>query len=140
MPPWTVTRNVPSSAPSGAKAVGPDPTLSRDLPRNASVIVGGGAMIVKPPLLMTTSPAALTTVTSREPRAAAVPMVRATDSWVDETNVVEFTVMPAPNDALAPDWKFVPVTDTVRLAPGAAVFGDTPEIAGRTGTFTLVLA
>src|SRR5262249_29655318 len=67
-------------------------------------------------------------------------MVRATESWVDEMNVVEFTVMPAPNDAFAPDWKFVPVTDTVRLAPGAAVFGDTLEIAGRIGMFTLVLA
>src|SRR5436309_6414694 len=139
-PPWTVTRNVPSSPPSGANAVGLGPTLSRSLPRNASVIVGGGGTTVKPPVLMTTWPSAFTTVTSRGPSAAAVPIVRATDSWVDETNVVELTVMSAPNDAVAPVWKFVPVTETVRLAPGALVFGDTLEIEGRIGRFTLVPA
>ncbi len=80
IPPWTVTRNVASSAPSEANAVGPGPTLSRDLPRNASVIVGDGGTIVKPPLLMTTWPSAFTTVTSRAPSVAAVPIVRATDS------------------------------------------------------------
>src|SRR4029450_10882577 len=36
----------------------------------------------------------------------------------------------APNDALAPDWKLVPVTVTVRLAPGAPVFGETAGMGG----------
>src|SRR3989442_11530645 len=53
------------------------------------------------------------------PRAAVVAIARATESWVDETTVVEVTVTPAPTEALAPAWKFVPVTLTVRLAPGA---------------------
>jgi hypothetical protein len=104
------------------------------------VIVGGGGTIVKALVLMTTWLSAFTTVTSRAPSAAAVPTVMATDSWVGETKVVEFTMTSAPNDALAPDWKLLPVTETVRLAPGAALLGDTLEIAGRMGRFTLVLA
>src|SRR5437870_13277665 len=42
-------------------------------------------------------------------------MARATERWVGETAVVEVTVTPAPKEALAPAWKFVPVTLTVRL-------------------------
>src|SRR2546426_5832876 len=57
------------------------------------------------------------TVTSRGPIAAVASIARATESWVDETTVVEPTVMPAPNPALAPALKFVPVTVTVRFAP-----------------------
>src|SRR5262245_5691637 len=48
--------------------------------------------------------------------------------------------MSAPNDTLAPDWKLLPATETVRLAPGAALVGDTLEMAGRIGRVTLVLA
>src|SRR5439155_227301 len=70
------------------------------------------------------------TVTSRGPRAAVVATARATESWVDETTVVEVTVTPAPTAALAPAWKFVPVTLTVRLAPGAPALGDTLAIVG----------
>src|SRR5438034_2760254 len=47
--------------------------------------------------------------------------------------------MPAPKAALAPAWKFVPVTVTVRLAPWTPVLGDTLEIVG-TCTLTLALA
>jgi hypothetical protein len=42
---------------------------------------------------------------------------------VEETTVVELTVTPAPKEALAPAWKFVPVMVTVRLAPGAPELG-----------------
>src|SRR2546430_11624689 len=70
------------------------------------------------------------TVTSRGPRAAVVAIARATESWVDETTVVEVTVTPAPTEALAPAWKFVPVTLTVRLAPGAPELGDTLAMVG----------
>src|SRR2546430_883442 len=70
------------------------------------------------------------TVTSRGPRAAVVAIARATESWVDETTVVEVTVTPAPKNARAPAWKLVPVTLTVRLAPGAPELGDTLAIVG----------
>src|SRR3989441_5249800 len=48
--------------------------------------------------------------------------------------------MPAPNPALAPAWKFAPVTVTVRLAPGAPELGDTLEIVGMSGKLTVALA
>src|SRR5437867_2619079 len=47
--------------------------------------------------------------------------------------------MPAPKAALAPAWKFVPVTVTVRLAPWTPVLGDTLEIVGMS-TLALALA
>src|SRR5437867_4110289 len=75
----------------------------------------------------------------RGPRAAVVAIARATESWVDETTVVEVTVTPAPNEALAPAWKFVPVTLRVRLAPGAPELGDTLAIVG-TVKVTVALA
>src|SRR2546427_2724095 len=113
----TVTRKLPSSAPSPLKAPLPCPTLSRSLPRNARPSVGGGGVTVKPPVSTTVWPSGFDTVTSRAPIAAGAPITRATESWADETTVVELTVMPAPNPALAPAWKFAPVTVTVRLAP-----------------------
>src|SRR6266704_1401840 len=84
--------------------------------------------MVKPPKRTTDWPSGFETVTSRGPRAAVV--ARATESWVDETTVVEVTVTPAPKEALAPAWKFAPVTLTVRLAPGAPELGDTLAIVG----------
>ena len=48
--------------------------------------------------------------------------------------------MSAPKDALAPLWKLVPVTITVRLAPGAPVFGDTAVIVGICGKVTVAAA
>src|SRR5205823_4199780 len=139
LPAWTVTRKLPSSAPSTLKAVLPCPTLSRSLPRNARPSVGGGGITAKPQVRTTDCPAGFATVTSRAPIAAVAPITRATESWVDETTVVELTVMPAPNAALAPAWKFVPVTVTVRLAPWTPVLGDTLEIVGMS-TLALALA
>src|SRR5204863_529624 len=105
-------------------------TLSRSLPRNARPSVGGGGATAKPPVRTTDCPSGFATVTSRAPIAAVAPIARATESWVDETTVVELTVMPAPKAALAPAWKFVPVTVTVRFAPWTPVLGDTLEIVG----------
>src|SRR5213593_1732119 len=48
--------------------------------------------------------------------------------------------MSAPKEALAPAWKFVPVTVTVGLVPGAAELGDTLEIVGTTGKVMAALA
>src|SRR5213593_3735567 len=140
LPAWMVTRKLPSSAPSALKAVLPCPTLSRSLPRNARLSVGGGGVTVKPPVSTADCPSGFVTVTSRAPIAAVAPITRATESWVDETTVVELTVMPAPNAALAPAWKLVPVTVTVRFAPCSPVLGDTLEIVGMNGTLALALA
>src|SRR2546425_764699 len=140
LPAPTVTRKLPSSAPSALKAPLPCPTLSRSLPRNARPSVGGGGVTVKPPVSTTVWPSGFDTVTSRAPIAAVAPTARATESWADETTVVELTVMPAPNPALAPAWKFAPVTVTVRLAPGAPELGDTLEIVGMGGKLTVALA
>src|SRR5439155_12678965 len=93
----------------------PCPTLSRSLPRNATLIVGADRPTVKPPRRTTDWPSGFETVTSRGPRAAVVAIARATESWVDETTGVEVTVTPAPNEALAPAWKFAPVTLTVKI-------------------------
>src|SRR5438034_1041546 len=130
LPAWRVTWKVPSSAPSAVRAELPCPTLSRSLPRNATLIVGADSPTVKPPRRTTDWPSGFETVTSRGPRAAVVAIARATESWVDETTVVEVTVTPAPKEALAPAWKFAPVTLTVRLAPGAPELGDTLAIVG----------
>src|SRR5437879_7848626 len=81
-----------------------------------------------PPGLTADWQSGVDTVTSRGPRAAVVAIARATESWVDETTVVEVTVTPAPTEALAPAWKFVPVTLTVRLAPGAPELRDTTPL------------
>src|SRR5436189_3421508 len=139
LPAWTVTRKLPSSAPSALKAVLPCPTLSRSLPRNARPSVGGGGATAKPPVRTTDCPSGFATVTSRAPIAAVAPITRATESWVDETTVVDVTVMPAPRAALAPAGKCVPVTVTVRLAPWTPVLGDTLEIVGMS-TLALALA
>src|SRR5216117_4539565 len=140
LPAWTVTRKLPSNAPSALKAVLPCPTLSRSLPRNARPSVGGGGATAKPPVRTTDCPSGFATVTSRAPIAAVAPIARATESWVDETTVVELTVMPAPNAALAPAWKFVPVTVTVRFAPCSPVLGDTLEIVGTFGRIEVAVA
>src|SRR5437879_1892508 len=91
---------------------------------------GGGTVTVNPPVLITDCPSGFVTVTSRAPGAAVDAIAIATDSCVDETTVVELTVTPAPKEALAPAWKFVPVTVTVRLAPGVPEVGDRLAIVG----------
>src|SRR5438046_9990761 len=95
------------------------PSLHDALPisRNARPSVGGGGVTVKPPVSTTVWPSGFDTATSRAPIAAVAPIARATESWADDATVVDVTVMPAPNPALAPAWKFAPVTVTVRLAP-----------------------
>jgi hypothetical protein len=114
--------------------------LSRSLPRNARLIVGGGTDTVNPPVRIANCPPGFVTITSRAPRAAAGAIAIATDSCVDETTVVELTVTPAPKDVFAPGWKFVPVTVTVRFAPGASELGATLLIVGTTGTVVVALA
>src|SRR5206468_8282377 len=52
---------------------------------------------------------------------------------------VETTVVPGPSGALAPAWKFVPGTVTVRLAPWTPLLGDTLAIVGVSGTLTVAL-
>src|SRR5213594_1561462 len=117
LPGSTVTRKLPSRALSALKAAAAFPTLSRSLPRKARLMVAGGGATVNPPGRTTDWPLGFETVTSRGPIVAVAPIARATESWVEETTVVELTVTPAPKEALAPAWKFVPVTVTVRLAP-----------------------
>src|SRR5207244_11189666 len=140
LPAWTVTRKVPSSAPSALKAELLCPTLSRSLPRNARLSVGGGGVTVKPPVSTTDWPSGFETVTSRGPIAAVASIARATESWVDDATVVEPTVMPAPNEALAPAWKFVPATVTRSEERRAGMVGDTLAIVGESGTLTVALA
>ena len=79
-PPWTVTRKLPSSAPSALKAELPCPTLSRSFPRNARLSAGGGGRTVKPPARVTVCPPGFVTVTSRGPGFAVAAMARATES------------------------------------------------------------
>src|SRR5207247_5539757 len=85
LPAWRVTWKVPSSAPSAVRAELPCLTLSRSLPRNATLIVGADRPTVKPPRRTTDWPSGFETVTSRGPRAAVVAIARATERWVDET-------------------------------------------------------
>src|SRR5213594_2845696 len=140
LPGSTVTWKLPSRAPSALKAAAAFPTLSRSLPRKARLMVAGGGATVNPPGRTTDWPLGFETVTSRGPIVAVAPIARATESWVEETTVVELTVTPAPKEALAPAWKFVPVTVTVRLAPGAPELGDRLEIVGTIGKLTVALA
>src|SRR3989441_2443382 len=130
LPAWRVTWKVPSSAPSALRAELPCPTLSGSLTTELTLLAYAECRIVHQTGLTADWPSGFETVTSRGPRAAVVAIARATESWVDETTVVEVTVTPAPKEALAPAWKFVPVTLTVRLAPGAPELGDTLAIVG----------
>src|SRR4030095_16526662 len=133
LPAWRLRRNVPSSAPSGAYVVGFAPTLSRSLPRNATPSVGAGGATVNPPCLIATWPSGFVTVTSRGPIVAVAPIEIEIDSCVDDVTVVEVTVTSAPNEALAPGWKFVPATVTANAAPGEPVLGGRVEIGGPGG-------
>src|SRR4029453_1606122 len=112
LPDCRVMRNVPSRAPSALYVVGFAPTLSRSLPRNATPTVGAGGATVNPPCLIATWPSGFVTVTSRGPIVGVAPIEIEIDSCVDDVTVVEVTVTSAPNEALAPGWKFVPATVT----------------------------
>src|SRR5437773_1114652 len=140
LPDCRVMRNVPSSAPSALYVVGFAPTLSRSLPRNARLSVGAGGATVNPPGLIATWPSGFVTVTSRGPIVAVAPIAIAIESCVDDVTVVEVTVTSAPNEALAPGWKFVPATVTANAAPGEPVLGVTLEIDGIGGRVTVAVA
>src|SRR5207247_3925689 len=87
----------------------------------------------KPPVRTTDCPSGFATVTSRTPIAAVAPITSATESEGNRTPLVNGVQMCAPPAALAPAWKFVPVTVTVRFAPCSPVLGDTLEIVGMSG-------
>src|SRR5437773_4483796 len=109
-------------------------------PRYARLSVAGGGATVKPPVRVADCPFGFVTTTSRGPSVAVDPIVSATVSCVADTTVVDPTVIPAPNAALAPAWKLVPATVAVGLVPGAPVLGVTLVIVGITGTVTVALA
>src|SRR3989441_6631866 len=92
--------------------------------------VGEARATVKPLRRTTDWRSGFEPFTSSGPRPAVDAIAWGTEGWVDEPTVVEVTVTPAPKEALAPAWKFVPVTLTVRLAPGAPELGDTLAIVG----------
>ncbi|PYN11148.1 MAG: hypothetical protein DME05_25105, partial [Candidatus Rokuibacteriota bacterium] len=76
------------------------------MPRYARLTVGGGGATVKPPVRIAVCPFGFVTTTSRGPSVAVDPIVSATVSCVADTTVVDPTVIPAPNAAVAPAWKF----------------------------------
>src|SRR6266545_3165764 len=80
LPGSTVTRKLPSRAPSALKAAEAFPTLSRSLPRKARLMVAGGGATVNPPGLTPDWPLGFETVTSRGPIVAVAPIARATES------------------------------------------------------------
>src|SRR5437867_6237277 len=96
-------------------------------------MVAGGGATVNPPGLTADWPLGFETVTSRGPIVAVAPIARVAEGWVEESTVVGLTAWPAPKEALAPAWKFVPVTVTVRLAPGAPELGDRRSEERRVG-------
>src|SRR5437867_11509564 len=76
------------------------------------VTVGLG-LTVKHPVHEPDWVSVLVTVTLRAPVVAVGVIVMLAVTWVVSTKVVEFTVMPVPeNDATAPWAKFVPMTET----------------------------
>ena len=72
----------------------------------------------------------LTTFTVLTPAVVPEAMVILAVSRVELTNVVELTVMPAPNLAMAPAWKCDPRMSTERVAPLAPLFGEVDVGAG----------
>jgi hypothetical protein len=66
----------------------------------------------------------LTTFTVLTPVVVPEAIVILAVSLVELTNVVDFTVIPAPNFAMAPAWKCEPRMSTERVAPLAPLFGD----------------
>src|SRR5204863_317926 len=105
----------------------------RTFPRYARLSVAGGGATVNPPVRVADCPFGFVTTTSRGPSVAADPIVSATVSCVADTTVVDPTVIPAPNTAVAPAWKFVPATVTVGPLPlppalGATLYRKSPRL------------
>src|SRR3989442_11009212 len=94
LPAWTVTRKVPSSAPSALKAELLWPSLSRSVPRNARLSVGGGACTLKPPVRTTDMATALESVTSKVSVGAVSSNARAREKQGCEADVVQPNVTP----------------------------------------------
>src|SRR5437773_2899196 len=109
-------------------------------PRYARLSVAGGGATVKPPVRVADCPFGFVTTTSRGPSVAVDPIVSATVSCVADTTVVDPTVIPAPNAALAPAWKLVPATVTVGLVPGAPVLRHTLACCDSSAAVTAALA
>src|SRR5439155_21734153 len=94
---------------------------------------GGSGRLLKPRTRVAVCPPGFATVSRRTPGFAVAPIARATESWVDETTVIDVTVMSAPNEAVAPGWKLIPLTVTVRLVPSVPRLGETPAMIGTPG-------
>ncbi len=75
----------------------------------------GSALTVNPPASVSTPPSGLVTVTVRAPVLAPASTETFADSSVELTKVVDSTVMPEPNDDVAPLTKPLPLIDTVCL-------------------------
>lgn len=122
--PWIVTLRL--LAPSS-----PDPG-------EAEAIVGAGFTENTDPVAI--SPSGFVTLTVRAPIAAVEAIVMFAVSCVALRNVVELTVTPAPNDALAPCTKLVPSSETLKpVAPWSAAPGPAETIVGG-ATVTELLA
>ena len=75
-----------------------------------AVVIVGAAFTVNAPVFVTDAVSGFVTVTSRAPVVAPAAIVMFAVNFVALLNVVEFTVMPVPeNDATAPVMKFVPL-------------------------------
>src|SRR5689334_17377168 len=75
-----------------------------------AVVIDGAAFTVNAPVFVTVAVSGFVTVTSRAPVVAPAAMSMFAVSFEALLNVVEFTVMPEPeNEATAPFWKLVPL-------------------------------
>src|SRR5262249_43042771 len=77
---------------------------------------------------------------SRGPTVALDAIVSASEICVADVTVVELIVIPDPNDAVAPDWKLVPVTVTARLVPCVPTLGEISLIDGIAGSVVVAVA
>ena len=100
-------------------------------PLFGDVDVGAGAgLMVRHPVHVA-EPPPVVTVTSRAPTGAVAAALTLIVSLVLLTKVVETTVTPVPDtDVVAPDWKLVPFTVSVRVPPWPSLFGLTEEMVG----------
>ena len=81
-------------------------------------------MTVKAPSAVSEPPSGFVSVTVRLPGLAPASIVMLATSSVDDLNVVEVTVMPEPNEDVAPLKKPVPLITTNSLPPRSPELGD----------------
>src|SRR5690349_2904727 len=92
---------------------------------------GSGGVPTKAPLVsVALVPSGLVTVTLWAPAVAAGVTVRLAISCVEEANLQEFTMMPAPKSHCAPALKLVPRRFTSGALPGYRVVGTTCVTVG----------